>query len=310
MDKLEVQEIIDCLPRGRTPFYYFKDRYALMLMRLAFEKPVSKGAIREAGLGRLLEKPVVKAAMGACGSGNVSAEICDFYWPDDYVCYLLKLGVWGSRDRWSDQTSRCGYNLVLQLNFSTEHTDRYYELVDPDRKHPFEYSGHPISRSGRRTLAWSRMDIDLGRGEALIEEIQNDWLHRAQGARRYAARLSGDIPMWGITVCAEKVVEYVDTVLAPHLKLWDEAMLAATIWFLREEIGIRRIYYHTHEHGAQLKRIRWGLPPRSLYTSLPRRFCFETTEEAPEFLLRYAKRGKARRLLNAARFQSIEWPKQ
>ena len=157
MDKLEVQEIIDCMPCGRTPFYYFKDRYALMLMRLAFEKPVSKGDIREAGLGRLLEKPVVKAAMGACGSGRVSAEICDFYWPDDYVCYLLKLGVWGSRNRWCDQTSRCGYNLVLQLNFSTEHTDRYYELVDPDRKHPFEYAGHPISRSGRRTLAWSRM---------------------------------------------------------------------------------------------------------------------------------------------------------
>ena len=84
-------------------------------------------------------------------------------------------------------------------------------------------------------------------------------------------------------------------------------MLAATIWFLREEIGISRIYYHTHEYGAQLKRIRWGLPPRSLYTSLPRRFCFERTEEAPEFLVRYATRGRARRLLNAARFQSIRW---
>ena len=50
MDKLEVKEIIDCLPRGRTPFYYFKDRYALMLMGLAFEEPVGKAQVREAGL--------------------------------------------------------------------------------------------------------------------------------------------------------------------------------------------------------------------------------------------------------------------
>ena len=307
MDKLEVQEIIDCLPRGRTPFYYFKDRYALMLMRLAFEKPVSKGDIREAGLGRLLEKPIVKAVMGARGSGVVAPEICDYFWPDDYRSYSLQLGWWGSQDRECDQISRGGYNLVLRLNFSLRHTGRYHHLVDPEGNYPFENWSHPISRGKQRTLAWSRMDIDMRRGEALIEESQTDWLRDALQARRRAEKYRRSIMLYGRRVMSANVIEYVDNVLGPHMKVWDEAMLAATIWFLRAEIGVSRIYYHTHESGAALKRILYCKPPRSLYTALPKRFCFQPTDERPAMFAGYRKAGKPREALRQATFQSLTW---
>lgn len=68
------------------------------------------------------------------------------------------------------------------------------------------------------------------------------------------------------------------------MRLWDEAMLASAIWFLKEEIGITRIYYHTFEFGSQWKCITGMQPPRSLYTRLPDRFCFEKTRQVPHFL--------------------------
>lgn len=307
MNKKELKEIVACLPRRRMPFYYFKDRYALMLMGLAFDEPASKAKVREAGLGRLLEKPVVKQAMGSRGASSVSKDICEHFWPDDYCRYSLQLGVWGTEDRYCDQVSRTGYNLVLRLNFSLSHTGRYHHLVDPDGDYPFENWGHPISMGKRRTLAWSRIDIDLARDEALIEEVQNDWIREALEARKRAEKYRRSIMLYGRRVMSANVKEYVDVVLSPHIRMWDEAMLAATIWFLRTEIGISRIYYHTHESGAALKRIKYGKPPRSLYTTLPKRFCFKETAERPAMFAGYRKAGKPKAVLQQAKFQSMTW---
>jgi hypothetical protein len=66
--------------------------------------------------------------------------------------------------------------------------------------------------------------------------------------------------------------------------LWDEAMLAAAVWFCRSQLGVRRIYYHTFEGSNLLKRMHGCPPPRSLYTTLPRRFCFERTDQPPQML--------------------------
>ena len=41
---------------------------------------------------------------------------------------------------------------------------------------------------------------------------------------------------------------------------------------------------HRPETGAALKGIEGILPPRSLYTDLPRSFCFAPVAELPEFL--------------------------
>ena len=82
----------------------------------------------------------------------------------------------------------------------------------------------------------------------------------------------------------EDVEEYVLVVLKPYADCWDEAILTAAITFIHDELGIRKIYYHSAESGAKMKRIRWDLPPRSLYSKLPKRFGFKKTQEVPEFL--------------------------
>lgn len=58
-------------------------------------------------------------------------------------------------------------------------------------------------------------------------------------------------------------------------------MLAAAVDFIVDELGLRRIYFHSYETGKALKRCN---PPRSLYTDIPRKFCFQNITEAPFFL--------------------------
>ena len=100
---------------------------------------------------------------------------------------------------------------------------------------------------------------------------------------------------FGVRADAERMQRYQQTLLARHAAVWDEAMLSATLFFLREELGIRHIYYHTHASGQWLKRIRDRLPPRSLYTELPRRFCFRETDALPGFLARTRRIARMRK---------------
>ena len=79
-------------------------------------------------------------------------------------------------------------------------------------------------------------------------------------------------------------MEYFQQALRPHLKMWDEATLFAAVWFIRYELGIKKIFYHTYEGGNLLKGLEGWPPPRSLYTKLPRKFCFQETSETPEFV--------------------------
>ncbi|MFK7889130.1 MAG: hypothetical protein AB8G16_19920 [Gammaproteobacteria bacterium] len=302
MNNKEIDEIIECLPKGKTPFYYHKDRYALLLLKLATEGIVTKRDISGGRFGQLLSKRVVKDVLGLCGDGKISAEHFDALWPLRYECYFLTLGRWGSRSRTWDQTSRAGQNLVLQLNFSSEHDDPYRKLVDPEDERPFEYSGHPIARPPLHTLAWSRLDIDLDSGVALIEEIQNDWVRKALWRRRWVTGYLTDKAPSEERLKARRFLMYLESVLKRHTAMWDEAMLSATIWFLREELGIRRIFYHTHESGSVFKSIICGKPPRSIYTVLPRKFCFIQTDERPEFLQEKRKTRAARQRVANARF--------
>lgn len=305
MRRAELKEILRCLPRYRTRFYYFKDRYALLLLNLAITGVTSKKELSASRYSRLLEKSVVKEILAQCRGRAISGQDFDAYWPSRYECYFLTLGVWGSRQGHWDQTSRKGFNLVLQLNFSSEHDVPYRKLVDPEDDRPFEFYGHPVAKAPYNTLAWSRLDIDLTRGEALIEEIQNDWIREALWARRMAVRDRGPNYYWGSKLKNDWVIRYVDSVLRQHEAIWDEAMLAATLWFLRKEIGVGTIYYHTHETGASLKKISGRLPPRSLYTKLPRKFCFTETEQAPGFLSCKTRSVAMKKLLNQARFHSL-----
>ena len=86
--------------------------------------------------------------------------------------------------------------------------------------------------------------------------------------------------------------DYWEVRLRLSRQVWDEAMLCAAIRFLVEELGIRRIFYHTPESGAFYKGYGAEGAPRSLYTKLPKRFCFQSVEEGPGFLRKTGRRAK------------------
>lgn len=302
MERIQVQEIMECLPKGRTKFYYYKDRYALMLLSYCIGNGMTIREIKKSRYKRLIEKPVVQKLLQKSGNSNLTPKEFDAFYPDSYHCYLLTLGKWGSRKSWSrfyNQTSRPGWNLVLQLNFSAQHNTPYNRMIKPGELHPFHNRCHPIAVNGHHTLAWARIDMDLDKDEALIEEIQTDWVRLAIKSRKTvksyencAIPKQGYLPPYvrGLGCDVEALSRYIEDVLKEHIRIWEEAMLAAAIWFLKEEIGISTIYYHTFELGYQLKRISGRKPPRSLYTKLPARFCFEKTDRIPTFLMENTNR--------------------
>jgi hypothetical protein len=312
MDLSAVEEIMDYLPKERTLFHYHQDRYALMLLGWAAGDGCRVDRLKRSPFAPLLEKPVVKQALAACGGGEVDRASLEAAWGAQCNTFLLTLGSWGSGDRSWDQTSRKGHNLVLRLNFNQSHDRAFRQLVKPGMLHPFRYYGHPVMHQGEReywreTLAWARMDIDLDRGEALIEEIQSDWvrlvnavaqaINKGRGHRLGKERIGGE---------PEQVRAYAEEVFTPYRKLWDQAMLAAAIRFIRDELGLKRIWYHSWEGGNRLKKLDYSQPPRSLYTQLPRRFCFRKTEEAPGFLARTRPYQKLVRKTGPVQWHQLE----
>ena len=279
------REILETQPDGRLLFRYGRDAFAPELLSYVLDRPTRVADIKASRFGWLLARPVLEPVLASAGAGVVSAEdmlLCEVSEPQ---AYRLTLGRWGSSRKTYRylQTSRPGTNLVLQLNFSTEHDNAYHSLVRPGRARPFSYFGHPVNQNGLNTLAWSRIDLDLTTGEALIEEVQTDWLRFAE-CSLVAAKRRGSLLLDGRKIPVERIERYVYRVLRPHKRLWDEAMLLAAIRFIREEIGLTEIYIHDHESGARLKSIDEDAPPRSLYTDLPRRFCFKRVAGVPRFL--------------------------
>ncbi|MEL7153019.1 MAG: hypothetical protein AAFN51_04335, partial [Pseudomonadota bacterium] len=83
----------------------------------------------------------------------------------------------------------------------------------------------------------------------------------------------------------------IDRALATFGPIWARAAMLAALAFSVRELGIRRVWMHQPATGAKLKAISGELPPRSIYTDLPKRFGFQPTDRAPEFL--YQARSKA-----------------
>jgi hypothetical protein len=117
-----------------------------------------------------------------------------------------------------------------------------------------------------------------------------------------AGRVSGQKPQ----TREDRALRYLDEVLAPYAQVWDQAMLSATLRFLREELGIRRIWYHGWESGNALKGIEPdSAPPRSLYTRLPRQFCFSETSTFPRMLQRRQCKRRLAKAGVSARFHRL-----
>jgi hypothetical protein len=294
MDKKAVEEIITCLPQGRTLFDYFKDRYAVLLLSYFVENADKTVAeCKRTPYARLLEKPLIKTWLATQGNGIINCQALATLWDNPSQKFLLTLTTWGNHKKYDSfyQTARAGLNLVLQLNFSNEHEQQYRRLIRPLWNSIFNpFSSHPIMQRGQRelfreTLAWVRMDIDFATDEVLIEEIQSDWVREV---REVAKRvLNSDCDQddlegeYGINGSFKNVYAYLNEVFEPYARMWDEAALAAAIVFIRNELGIRNIFYYSYKAGAAIKKCD---PPRSLYTELPRKFCFQKTTEMPVFL--------------------------
>jgi len=310
MDIRDANEIIACLAKERTVYRYCNDEYAAQLLAPKLGSTgVPVREIRASRWGRLLDRKPVATVLKHCGA----AVLCD----DDLLgmprenerAYVLTLALWGWKggDRSYYQTSRSGVNLVLQVNFDRAHDKTYERMLQPVEESHLNYSLHPVCKRGRTTMAWVRLDIDFASGQALIEEVQNDWLRRARRSHATAIRaMNNDGPdqLIGRMGTAAKVKEYCEYVLKRHGHDWAEVALSAAIGFLIEEIGIAHIWYHDSDTGARLKRIRWSKPPRSIYTSLPRSFCFEKTRQAPDFVVATAPRDIRRRV---TRGQAAFW---
>lgn len=300
MDKKLLNEIIECLPKGRTLFSYFKDRYALMLLTYYLDNQAQRvSTLKKSPFAKLLQKPSLKPALALAGQGELTTEHLAMIW-DDELHFLLGLTSWGN-DKYNTyyQTSRTGYNLVLQLNFSNQHDQAYRRLVKPWYKARFNHSSHPAMQHNdnielfRETLAWARIDLDFDSDEALIEEMQSDWIKEVVSTFQRMKSHKDEIDAYyeyGLDAEPADIIAYFNTVLKPYMNIWEEAMLTATIEFIRNELGIHNIYYHTYETGCALKHCE---PPRSLYTSIPRKFCFQETDEMPSFLqdLRYVQKN-------------------
>lgn len=281
MKQHEAEELLSLLPSGRTLFTYGKDWYAISLLEMGLHGSGPE-EIKQSQLGRLFHKPQVKSWIGRLGKKDFTSDDLRMLWPEETETYRLTAGLF---DGWTQTTrkGRDGWNIVLQLNLNNRDAD-WIERRFPNRHDdPFERCWHPIHEGKHRTLAWSRIDLDWERGEALIEEIQNDRIREVADWVNYI-RESGrkKIVLNGVEVESAFVITYWEERLRLSRQWWDEAMLCAAIRFIVHELGIRRIFYHSPVSGARLKKAKDA--PVSLYTDLPRRFCFEKTGEIPAFV--------------------------
>ncbi|MBK1825439.1 hypothetical protein [Haloferula rosea] len=286
----EVEEVRACLSKGRTLFSYGKDWYAVELLKLCVRGETSVADLKQSAFGRLFDKQRVRQWFGSLGKTKVSREDLELLWPEEWESYRLKLDAF---DGWT-QTSRKGdqaWNLVLQLNLN-EADARLMDAQFEDRSDdPFEWACHPVHEGRHRTLAWARIDLDWESGEALIEEVQNDRLREVKLLLDRARSLElEEVDRWGVTVKTSFLEHYWEKRLRLSRAVWDEAMVCATIRFIVGELGLRRVFFHTPESGRTYKDYGYSEPPRSVYTDLPKKFCFKRVAEMPEFLRRRFKK--------------------
>ncbi len=289
MKKEILDEVIACFPEERTLFHYFKGQYAFFLLAYATKEKESVSAIKRSQYQHLLNQQDIKRLLASLGNGKLKSELFEHAWKENSQVFVLTVDKFGDSNRWNYQTTRKGCNLVLQLNFSEKHNRSYHKLVRPEDDYVFNYCEHPVMNREKRdlyrdTLAWARIDFDLDSGEALIEEIQSDWVRRV----KYCLHgIKKGLAPWYLDWCRckpEDFITYAEKVLKPFYDLWSEAMLTAAIDFIYTELGIKNIYYHTHETGQKIKQIDGGAPPRSIYSDLPRKFCFQMTDKDPDFI--------------------------
>ncbi|MEM7693609.1 MAG: hypothetical protein AAF318_04105 [Pseudomonadota bacterium] len=254
---------------------------------------------------RLLERPLVKPLVAACGGVLRRSDVLSVVHADNardetlssvgavgvlsafdrpWHDFELKFSSWGVHSREWDQRqmSRPGGNLVVQLNFPSDHGAMMgRHLKGGDRNH-FECQHHPIRLEGRPTLAWARLDIEDD--VMLIEEVQCDWLRLVRQSVRSAK-------VQGFRRDHERLSAYDAELSAAYGTIWPRVVMLAVLALGVDVFGVRKVYMHQPDTGAALKGIVGPRPPVSLYTALPERFGFSPTHKPPAFLKKLRKRA-------------------
>ncbi len=306
MQESQLTEVIGVLGNERRLFWYFPGRFAFLLLADIAAQGTSVQDLKTQPEARLLRQASVRRWLGQRGNGALHAAELANHWNDQAVPFALSIGAWGNK-RHSDwyQTSRCGFNLVLRLDFTGAHMAQLRQRFG-EYDWLFNSDSHPVSADParrRETLAWARLDFDFDTDEVLIEELQSDWVRDAAYAARHGWYTTGR------RIDKEVAKAYVEEELEPLIRLWPEAILSAALWFVRHELGISRIFYHEHRTGCALKGIRGRRPPRSLYSELPKRFCMSQVDEAPAFLQDDKRARRVLRKLRPHHFFFREVPK-
>lgn len=297
------------------PYPHFAEREAAWLLHQRLDGPARISTLRRGPLAPLLQRPGVAEVIATCGDGWIRPEQL---WPladplyafgrerelavdrpaqtafdiaavADWRMFTVSFAEWvGENEQhcWQAlQVSRAGGNLVLQVNFPEDYCGQFRRIFGQSWRAALEYYGHPVRRSGPITMAWARLDLDEWGEDLLIEEIQTDWLRATDVMRK---RMLQNLSKHH-RVEARMFLQMTRDVFARD---WARVVMLAVLAFARRELGVSRIWMHQPKTGAKLKRIHDDrLPPRSIYTDLPRRFGFKATDQAPEFL--YRARGKA-----------------
>jgi len=292
----DINRMRGCLSGNCVEYPYFKDRYAFQVLAWALDPETTtvrelKAHPRWRGF---MQRPAFQEFLRCSPKGVVDPPSLLAFRPQNARIFRFRLTLdsWGKEPGANNsyyQTSRSGWNLVLQLNFPVEH-DQLFRRMCGECIYIFVSSAHPARVGKINTLAWARIDADLVNRIALIEEVQTDWLRDAATTVRHQReelkQLRGSFDQTWLETTISMLLWYSDHYLEPLSKLWDEAMLSAALWFLRDRAHLRTAYYHTWESGLWFKRMHEDDgPPRSLYTKLPRRFAFEPAERGPGFIL-------------------------
>ena len=293
------EEIILTQPEARRAYAYARDSYAPRLLGYVLDRDLPIARLRASRFGRLLARPNMAQLAGFMGNGRIGFEallLADGLavdHPDLAQDYAINLETWdGDYPDWYGwQVSRRGVNLVVRLDFTSRHDAAYHKYLRPGEASPFAYFSHPGNCGGYNTLAWARIDLDLNDGEALIEEVQTDWL-RLANALHAQAKAGRNVVLDGRKIPVARIERYMFQALWAHKAIWQEAAMAAALRVIVEDVGIRSIFMHTPESGVRLKNIEDDAPPRSIYTDLPKKFCFAKGDALPRFL----EEGEARRL--------------
>jgi len=294
MEAIELSETLSCLTPGRTLYSYFDDQYALDLIeRIAGQQgTIEVRHLKSSPYAKLLDKPIVKQALSDAGDGIIRParmRQVDY----DSNLFVLTAGSWGDKgDYLWNQMSRPGKNLVLQLNLINKDAQLVNKIFGCDGN---EHTGHhhPVSQHRSSTLAWARLDIDFDNDEVLIEEIQSDLIREVQRIATIAKYhiKEGDIKFdcYGKELNSVKTLTLSEEILRSYKRRWAETMLNATLWFIEQELGVNTVFYHSLRTCKIMKGMGDSMPPTSLYTDLPRKFCFQNTASAPGFLRKNKK---------------------